>query len=152
MTSIESLHDVQLHPPDAPFEGPVPVPDIDSTPYWEGLRQSRLMITRCQACQYWIHPPLAGCPRCQSMDIAPEQVSGRATIYSFTVVNREFSPGIKPIYVVAVVDLVEQEALRLLTNIVNVRVGDIHIDMPVKVLFHDIGTAALALFEPEGNP
>ena len=106
---------------------------------------------RCTECGYWVHTPLAGCPRCLSADLRAEQVSGRATVYSFTVVNREFAPGIKPPYVVAYVDLEEQENLRFTTNLVNVRIGDITIGMPVRVLFHDIGDMSLALFEPAGG-
>ena len=36
----------------------------------------------------------------------------------------------------------------MLTNLVNVRVGDIRIGMPVQVVFHDIGEMTLAYFEP----
>jgi uncharacterized OB-fold protein len=148
MTTIESLQDVRLEVPSGPWTGPVPVADIDAKPFWDGLRQHRLLIMRCDECGYWVHPPLAGCPRCLSPNLSAQEVSGRGTLYSFTVVNREFAPGIKPPYVAAFVDLEEQTALRLLTNVVNVRVGDIRMDMPMQVVFHDIGEATLALFEP----
>lgn len=148
MTTLESLADIRIGMPTGPWEGPVPVPDIDSAPFWDGLRQHRLVILRCDDCGWWVHTPIAGCPRCLSPQVSPQEVGGRGTVYSYTVVNREFAPGIKPPYVAAYVDLVEQDALRLLTNIVNVRVGDLRIGMPVQVAFHDIGDATLAFFEP----
>ena len=83
------------------------------------------------------------------MGLSPEEVSGRGVVYSYTLANREFAPGVKPPYAAALVDLDEQEGLRLVTNIVNVRVGDVRVGMPVRVLFHDIGDGAtLAFFEP----
>lgn len=148
MTSLDLFMDVHLDVPAMPWTGPVPIPDIDSAAFWEGLSQHRLLIMRCDECGFWIHTPLAGCPRCLSSNVSAQEVSGRGVIYSFTVVNREFAPGIKPPYVAAYVDLVEQDALRLLTNMVNVRIGDLHIGMPVQVRFCDIGEATLAMFEP----
>jgi uncharacterized protein len=148
MATLESFDDIRLDVPSGPWAGPVPVADIDSAAFWNGLSDHRLVIMRCDDCGYWTHPPLAGCPRCMSPRMSPQQVSGRARVYSYTVVNREFAPGVKPPYVAAYVDLDEQEALRLLTNLVNVRVGDIRIGMAVQVLFHDIGGGALAFFEP----
>lgn len=148
MTISESLLDHRIGLPAEPWQGPVPAPDIDSQAFWDGLRGHRLLIMRCDDCEYWVHPPLAGCPRCLSPRISPQEVSGRGKLYSYTVVNREFAPGIKPPYIAAFVDLAEQAALRLLTNLVNVRIRDIRMDMPVRVVFHDIGEATLAFFEP----
>ncbi len=138
--------------PEGEWAGPLPVPDIDTEPFWAGLRQHRLDILRCADCQLWVHPPQASCPRCLSLQVSPETVSGRGVVYSFTVANREFAPGIKPPYVAALVDLEEQDGpppLRLVTTLVNVRIGDVRIGMPVRVVFHDIdGQTTLAFFEP----
>jgi uncharacterized protein len=137
--------------PAGPWSGPVPVPDIDGAPFWAGLRRHELLILRCQECRTWVHPPQASCPRCLSLALAPEPVSGRGTVYSFTVVNREFAPGVKPPYVAALVDLDEQDGVRLVTNLVNVAVGDVGIGMPVRPVFFDLEgeEATLAFFEPD---
>ena len=130
----------------------MPVADIDSAPFWAGLRRHQLLILRCDECRTFVHPPQASCPRCLSLAVTPEAVSGRGTVYSFTVANREFAPGIKPPYVVALVDLEEQVGLRLVTNLVNVAIGDVRIGMPVRVVFCDLELdgedATLAFFEP----
>src|SRR4029078_9358334 len=99
----------------------------------------------------WVHPPLAGCPRCLSPRLSPQEVSGRGRLYSFTVVNREFAPGVKPPYIAAFVDLEEQESLRLLTNLVNVRVADVRMDMAVRVLVHDIRDMTTARLHTRGD-
>ena len=150
MTSLQSLLGHRVEAP-AEWTGPVPVSDIDAAQFWDGLRSHQLVIRRCADCRFWIHPPLAGCPNCRSMNVGAEPVSGRGTLYAFTVVNREFAPGVKPPYVAAYVDLVEQDSLRLLTNIVNARIGDLTNDMAVQVVYHDIGDETLAYFEPVGQ-
>ena len=139
-------------PPPGPWTGPVPVADIDSAPFWDGLRRHELRILRCGECSTFVHPPQASCPRCLSLSLTPEAVSGRGSVYSFTVANREFAPGIKPPYVVALVDLEEQDGLRLVTNLVNVAIGDVRIGMGVRVVFFDLDgeDVTLAYFEPAG--
>jgi len=141
-----------LAAPSGPWRGPVPVADIDSAPFWDGLRRHELAILRCSECRTWVHPPQASCPRCLALDPVPEPVDGRGTVYSFTVANREFAPGIPPPYVVALVDLDAADGVRLVTNLVNVAVGDVGIGMPVRPLFVDLeGVAATLLyFEPAG--
>jgi uncharacterized protein len=126
------------------------VADLDSAPFWAGLRGHELRILRCVECHTFVHPPQASCPKCLSLDLTAEAVSGRGSVYSFTVVNREFAPGIQPPYVAALVDLVEQDGLRLVTNLVNVTIADVHIGMPVRVVFHDLEGhgVTLAFFEP----
>jgi uncharacterized OB-fold protein len=142
-----------MAPPAGPWRGPVPVADIDSAPFWAGLRHHQLLILRCDECRTFVHPPQASCPRCLSLNLTPGAVSGRGTVYSFTVVNREFAPGVRPPYVAALVDLVEQDGLRLVTNLVNLAIGDVQIGMPVRVVFFDVEgeDVTLAYFEPDGG-
>ena len=132
----------------------MPVADIDSAFFWDGLRRHQLLILRCAECRTWVHPPQASCPRCLTLDPVPEPVGGGATVYSFTVANREFAPGIPPPYVVALVDLDEADGVRLVTNLVNVAIGDVGIGMPVRPVIIDLdvedGAATLLLFEPAG--
>lgn len=74
-------------------------------------------------------------------------------MYSFTVVHREFTPGIVPPYVVALVELDLQEGLRLLTNIVNCAAPEVRIGLPVRPLFRRVTKeAGLVFFEPRGRP
>ena len=124
--------------------------DIDGAPFWAGLRRHELVILRCGECRRWVHPPQASCPRCLSLQLAAEPVSGRGTVYSFTVANREFAPGVPPPYVAAIVELAEQDGLRFVTNLVNLAIGDVRIGMPVRVVFCDLDgpDATLAYFEP----
>jgi uncharacterized OB-fold protein len=69
-------------------ERPVPVPDSDTAPFWEGARQGELRIQRCGACGRHVFYPRALCPHCGAD--SPEWVvaAGRGSVYSFTIVHR----------------------------------------------------------------
>jgi uncharacterized OB-fold protein len=67
-------------------------------------------------------------------------------------VNREFAPGIKPPFIVAIVQMDEQADLRMLTNLVDVKIGDVRMNQRVRVVFQQISSdATLAFFTPEAS-
>lgn len=125
-----------------------PIPEInnDNEAFWTGGREGRLMITHCGDCGFWTHPPLPRCPSCHSENVAPEPVSGRGHVYSFTINRREWSPGLDVPYVIAVVELDEQPGLRLFTNIVGCPAEEVSIGMPAEVEFDERGGAFLPIF------
>ena len=120
--------------------------------YWQGGAENELRFLRCSDCRYYVHPPSPLCPECLSRDLAPEAVSGRAVVHTFTVNHQPWIPGFDPPYVVAIVELPEQLGLRLTTNIVNCEIDEVAIGMPVQVTFEDLGDDVwLPLFEPSGS-
>ena len=81
-----------------------------------------------------LHPPArARCARrCLSRDLAPQEVSGRGHVETFTVNYQQWIPGSDP-YVIAWVSIDEQPDVRLTTNLVDVEPEDVHVGMPVRV-------------------
>ena len=75
-----------------------------------------------------------------------QPVSGRGTVYSFTINRQKWSPDLEVPYVIAVVELEEQHGLRLLTNIVDCPVEEVAIGTPVEVSFEERGAAFLPMF------
>jgi uncharacterized OB-fold protein len=123
--------------------------------FWQGGRDGRLVFLRCQRCGTYIHPPQPICPVDHGKDLAPEPVSGKATVASFTVNHQPWIPGMDLPYVIGLVELPEQAGLRLTTNIVGCDPGDVHVGMPVRVVFehHEDrhGDVWLPLFEPQSG-
>ncbi len=116
--------------------------------FWLGGADNELRFLRCGSCRYYVHPPAPLCPECLSRDLSPEAVSGRAVVHTFTVNHQPWIPGFDPPYVVAIVELDEQEGLRLTTNLVNCKPEDISIGLRAHVLFEDLGEGVfLPLFE-----
>ena len=69
------------------MERPSPTPDSLTQPFWEAADSGRLVIQRCSQCRRYFHPPRALCPGCLTDDLAFEAVSGRDTVYSYTVTH-----------------------------------------------------------------
>jgi uncharacterized OB-fold protein len=123
--------------------------------FWTGGEVGELRFLRCRDCGYYIHPPLPRCPQCHSERVAPEAVSGAATVATFSINHQPWMPGPELPYVVAIVEIVEQPSVRLTTNIVGCAPDDVRIGMPVRVTFehHEDpdGDVWLPLFEPDGD-
>ncbi len=120
----------------------------DNEFFWTSGADGRLRFLRCGSCGYWIHPPGPICPVCHSQEVAPEAVAGNAVLHTYTVNQQAWLPGFDPPYVVAIVELPEQEGLRLTTNLVNCALDDVRIGMPVQVVFEQWEDVWLPLFEP----
>jgi len=111
-----------------------PVADPSMDFFWTSGEDGLLRFVNCSDCGYFVHPPSAPCPRCLSAQLHPRPVTGRGTVHTFTVSVQPWVPGQEP-YVIAVVELAEQQGLRLTTNVVGCHVDDVRIGQPVRVAF-----------------
>jgi uncharacterized OB-fold protein len=130
--------------------GPLPLLNEENTPFWTGGADGKLMIPRCQACKYWIHPPSPLCPICRSWDVVSEAVSGRGEVFSYTISRVAWFPGLTAPYALVVVALPEQDGLRLTTRMVNCDPEDVKIGMAVTVTFEQAADIWRPLFQPAG--
>lgn len=119
-----------------------------AAPYWESGADGILRISRCQQCQFYIHPPLPICPQCRSRHVEFEAVSGAGVVHSFTTSRYKWTEGIEPPYILAEVELLEQKGLIILSNIVNVDLDAVVIGMAVSVSFIQAGNAWIPVFRP----
>lgn len=129
----------------------LPLLDEGNTPFWTGGEHGELRFLRCQACGYWLHPPGPRCPECLSKDLVPEPTSGRATVHTFTINHQAWMPGPDLPYVIAIVELPEQDGLRLTTNIVDAAPDAVEIGMPVEVIFEHHDDVWIPLFRPTAS-
>ena len=109
------------------------------------------MIQRCQACGHYIHYPKIICRFCQSRDLAGERVSGKATLYSWTIAAQPFHPfWVDRIpYTLATVELAEQPGLMFLTQIVDCPEEELAAGMPLEVTFQELSPElTLPFFRP----
>jgi uncharacterized OB-fold protein len=134
---------------DAPFRV-LPAITERNEPYWTAGRDGVLRFQRCQQCGYYLHPPTVLCPRCHSKNLAYEEVSGRATVHTFTVNHQPWMPVPELPFVLAIVDIPEQDGLRLTTVIVHCAPEAVRIGMPVRVTFeaHEDDNVWIPMFEP----
>ena len=117
--------------------------------FWTSGADGKLRFLRCDACSYLIHPPTSYCPRCRGREGTPAEVSGRGTLYSFTV-NHQPWDSAGDVYVIGLVEIDDQPDIRLMTNIVGMDPSHLRIGMPVEVVFEDHDPIYLPLFRPVG--
>lgn len=124
------------------------LPAIDETNefFWTAGADGTLRFLRCQSCGYYLHPPAPRCPECGGVELAPEAVSGRGTVFSYTVNHQQWAGPDDP-WVIALVELPEQEGLRLTTNIVGCLPDDVAIGQEVEVTFEQHDSVWFPVFE-----
>ena len=118
---------------------PIPVaePDGLSAPYWQGLREERLLVQRCARCKGWQWGPEWICHRCHSFELLWEPVEGKGRLHSWTRVWHPVHPALQrhgP-YLLAVVELRHAGGIRMLGNLVGDPMQDPAFDAPVEVVF-----------------
>ena len=130
----------------------LPVPDIETAPYWEGTAEGRLLIKHCDACGRDFFYPRSHCPRCWSSSTSWKEASGDGVVYTFTIVRQNDLPPFKERlpYVVAIVELAE--GVRMTSNIEGISPEDVRCGMKVRVSFReearDEGSVFLPVFQP----
>jgi uncharacterized OB-fold protein len=131
---------------------PLPQPDAQTRGFWEGCRAHELRLLRCRECRTWVHQPAAMCHACGAQALDWAAVSGRGSVYTWTVVHHAPLPAFqeRTPYVVAWIELVEQSGLRILSNVVGCAPEQLRAGLPVRVTFRDLSDdIALPLFEPD---
>ena len=133
---------VTSSPASTPRSRPLPVPDELSAPYWEAAARHVLAVARCSRCERLVMPPGQACPHCHTPDpdFTFEQVSGRGTVRSWTVMRQSFLPGFSEEvpFVLVDVELAEQPELRLIGRLLDGPDAPLSVGAPVTVAFEDV--------------
>jgi uncharacterized OB-fold protein len=127
----------------------LPVDDDPLTqPFWEGCRAGQLRIQRFRASGRYVWPPRPMDPYSRTLDYDWVPVSGRGTIWSFTIPYPPLLPAYAELapYNVIVVALDEDPGVRLVGNLVkspeaplnSVEPHSIVIGEPVQVVFSPV--------------
>ena len=102
-----------------------PLPEITplTQPFWSAARDRRLVVQRCDDCEALRFPPEPGCYQCGSLRSSWVPMSGRATLWSWTVCHPPLLPYFaeRNPWPVAVVQL--EEGPRMVTNVVDVSIA-----------------------------
>jgi len=107
---------------------------------------SGLLIEHCDACARWVHPAAGECRECGGPLVARE-VSGRGTVFTYTVNHHPYNPEIPVPYVIAIIELAEQSGLRVAANIVDCEPDSVKCGMPVSIRSQR-GSGGAPLFAP----
>ncbi len=133
------------------YSKPLPVPTIESKPYWEACKRHELRIQRCKRCNRYRHDPQPMCPYCHSLEVEWAKVSGKGKVYSYGVTHRAFHPGFADEVPYASVVIELDEGVRMVSRMVDAKTDELRIGMPVEVVFQDItDEITLPMFKRRG--
>ncbi|MDC1050521.1 OB-fold domain-containing protein [bacterium] len=117
-----------------------PLPEIDETngPFWDGLKDGKLLFQKCNYCGHHWLPARQECPSCLASDYEWKSASGKGIMTSWVVYHTAFIPAFKDRlpYNVAIIKL--DEGPQLASNIVGeVDQSRFMIDHPVELTIED---------------
>jgi uncharacterized OB-fold protein len=119
-----------------------PLPDLRdplTAEFFAGAARGELVITRCAGCDRWVWYPEPACPTCEG-SLVWQPTSGRATLFSWAVVQRPFLPAFAEMtpFVTALVALEEAPEVRVVTYVVDADPHTLQADLPLEVRFRPL--------------
>ncbi len=133
------------------YKKPIPTPQGESDHYWQKAKKGELWLRKCNACGEAYFYPRDISPCCFSRDTTWIKASGKATLFTYGIVQRAPHPGfVEDVpFVTAIVEL--EEGPTMPTNIVmeDPTPEKLQVGMPLEVVFEDItDTISLPKFKP----
>ena len=118
----------------------IPVPDELSKPFWDAVKQHRLIVQKCAVCGTLQYPPRQACPDCGSKKLEWKETSGRGHISAYMVVHDGRLQRRMPDqpFNVAVVTLDEDPRINFYSNLPGVPVGKVPVGAQVEVIFEEV--------------
>jgi len=128
-----------------------PQVDQDSEPYWNYLREHNPHLQKCVQCSKFRFPPAPSCPYCGALSSNWVPISGKGTVYSWTVVHHPVDPRLanEVPFVVALVEL--EEGIRVGARLIGIEHDKVKAGMSLKAYYSDMSNGfTLMNFEPTG--
>jgi len=128
---------------------PMPVLDDLNRPLFEGMKEGKVMVQKCDDCSTWLAPSAFICEACGSENVPWVEASGKGELYTYVVYHRAYAPEFESMvpYNVALIEL--EEGPRVLANIVGIANEDLEIGLALKPVFQEVAEGLpLLRFEP----
>ena len=124
----------------------------DAKPFWDALRERRLLLPYCTACGKPHLPPGPVCPFCFAVRLEWRPASGRGQLSTWTVVHKAWFPAFEADIPYNVVQVELAEGPRLTANVVGIPNEELEVGQPVEIVFDDV-TPELTMprFRPSGS-
>ena len=116
----------------------LPTIDDGNRPFWDGCRAGVLVLQRCDECARLRYPISPVCPQCICSKATWVEVEPTGEVYSFGVFRHAYNDAWRDRvpYAVALVKL--DAGPTLISNIVGVDPGDVHVGRRVTAVFERV--------------
>ena len=116
---------------------PAPAPSDLDRPYWDGLRNDKLLLQRCRRCARFQWGPEWICHRCLNFDLSFEEVEPLGTIFSHQRVWHPVHPALQKqgAYVIVLVELTHADNVRMVGNLLGDPAQPLRIGAEVEGVF-----------------
>jgi uncharacterized OB-fold protein len=123
------------------YEKPLPNVSEDMMPFYEGLKEHKLLLLQCERCGQW-YWPLAFCKNHENepygANLKWTKASGLGKVFVYNIHYWTFDPAFKEDvpYVYALIETAEGPLIG--SNVIGCKPEEVKIGMPVEIVFEDI--------------
>lgn len=117
-----------------------PRPDLQNpllAPFWEGAREHKLLLRRCDGCGTYQWPARPMCAQCYGTDFSWVEGVGRGQVYTYAVIRRAFHPAFKALLPYILVTVEVAPGVRMLGNLLHTEPEEVEAEMRVSAEFLD---------------
>lgn len=128
---------------------PLPTITEDNAQFWRSTKAHAMELQRCDRCsRFWYYPGPV-CHYCGSTDFTWTPVSGRGTIYSYTVLERAKGNPFEGDVPITIVLVRLEEGPVMMSNLFDYTPEQLRADAPVEVAYEDVNDeVTLPVFHP----
>lgn len=129
-----------------PYAKPVPLPDPDSSAYWQALAAHELRVQRCTDCGTYRWPSREICHRCRGTRSEMARMSGSGEVVSWTFVHHATVSGFEDElpYCIGLVRLAESPEVVLVGSI-DASSSRLRPGLPVQASYADVAPGVTLL-------
>jgi uncharacterized OB-fold protein len=117
---------------------PLPTITLDSAEYWASTRAHATKMQRCTRCAAFRFYPTPICGECGSTDFTWELISGRGTVYSFSVVHRSAGPAFETGTPTILVLVTLEEGPTMMADLIDCPPDEVSIGLTVQMDYRDL--------------
>jgi uncharacterized OB-fold protein len=131
-----------------------PLPDIgnpQTMPFWNALRERRIIVQRCSSCATARYPASPICPSCLSREHTWDDIEQDGELWSYVVYRRALAPAFADDvpYVIGIVEVADSLHI---TARIDASLDSLVVGMRVRAVFTDVSDALTLLsFAPAGG-
>lgn len=131
------------------FDKPMPIPTPTTQPFWDALAEHKIRIQYSASTQRYVFYPRVLAPGTLADDLQWREISGAASLYTYTVAYRAVAPHFAADVpqLLAVVEW--DEGPRFSTEIVNAEPADLEVGMRLRPVFVDYPDAGVTMLRYE---